>query len=152
MPVRRTLAAAACSALLWPSLAACADDDPAGSATPTPPASSAAEPTPTDTPSLTESAAPAESETPEDEPTLSVTIVGDEVSPNAQELTVEPGETLHLEIESDRAGEFHVHAKPEQYLEFEAGTTQAELTIETPGSVEIEEHESGAVVAILEVR
>ena len=30
--------------------------------------------------------------------------------------------------------------------------TQAELTIETPGSVEIEEHESGAVVAILEVR
>ena len=152
MPVRRTITAAVCAALLWPSLAACSDDDPADSATPTPPASSTAEPTPTDTPSPTESDTPIESETPDEEPTLSVTIAGDEVTPNAQELTIEPGETLHVDIESDRAGEFHIHAKPEQYLEFEAGTTQAEVTIETPGSVEIEEHESGAVVAILEVR
>ncbi len=57
-----------------------------------------------------------------------------------------------MTVDSDRAGELHVHAKPEQYVEFTPGTTEKTLSIETPGSIEIEEHDSGTVVALLEVR
>lgn len=85
-------------------------------------------------------------------PSIDVTVEGDQVSPNAESLEIEVGQPLTLNIVSDRAGEFHVHAKPEQYIDFEAGNTTTELVVETPGSVEIEEHDSGAVIALLEVR
>ncbi|WP_231252727.1 hypothetical protein [Nocardioides furvisabuli] len=57
-----------------------------------------------------------------------------------------------IEIQSDRAGELHVHSTPEQYVEFDAGRTSAQLVIETPGSVEVEEHDTSAVVALIEAR
>lgn len=85
-------------------------------------------------------------------PSIDVTVEGDQVSPNAETLEIEVGQPLTLNIVSDRAGEFHVHAKPEQYIDFEAGNTTTELVVGTPGSVEIEEHDSGAVIALLEVR
>ena len=85
-------------------------------------------------------------------PTIEVRIEGDQVAPNAEELSIDVNETLVWNITSDRAGELHVHSKPEQFVEFGEGTTRAEITIETPGSVEVEDHETSAVVAILEVR
>ena len=99
----------------------------------------------------TASSAPAEPAEPAG-PSIDVTVEGDQVSPNAETLEIEVGQPLTLNIVSDRAGEFHVHAKPEQYVDFEAGNTTTELVVETPGSVEIEEHDSGAVIALLEVR
>ena len=59
---------------------------------------------------------------------------------------------INLEITSDRAGELHVHSKPEQFVEFEAGTSDAQAGHQRPGVVDIEEHESGHVVVQLEVR
>ena len=81
-----------------------------------------------------------------------VRIEGDKVAPNAEKLSIAVNETLVWNITSDRAGELHVHSKPEQFVEFGEGETRAEITIETPGSVEVEDHETSAVVAILEVR
>lgn len=83
---------------------------------------------------------------------LSVSINGTEVLPNAQAIELGVGKVLLIEVVSDRAGELHVHSKPEQFLAFKEGTTNAELVIETPGSVEIEDHDTGAVVAMVEVR
>ncbi|ANH40499.1 hypothetical protein I601_4104 [Nocardioides dokdonensis FR1436] len=85
-------------------------------------------------------------------PTIEVRIEGDKVAPNAEELSLAVNETLVWNITSDRAGELHVHSKPEQFVEFGEGETRAEMTVETPGSVEVEDHETSAVVAILEVR
>ena len=85
-------------------------------------------------------------------PTIEVRIEGDKVAPNAEKLSIAVNETLVWNITSDRAGELHVHSKPEQFVEFGEGETRAEITIETPGSVEVEDHETSAVVAILEVR
>ncbi|MGK2874404.1 MAG: hypothetical protein ACSLEW_02030, partial [Nocardioides sp.] len=85
-------------------------------------------------------------------PRIEVRIEGDKVAPNAEKLSIAVNETLVWNITSDRAGELHVHSKPEQYVEFGEGETRAEMTIETPGSVEVEDHETSAVVAILEVR
>lgn len=98
---------------------------------------------------------PTESTSPPDVPTaatVSVRISGDRVTPNAAQLDLASGEPVVFDIESDRAGELHVHSKPEQYVEFGAGRTRAEISIDTPGSVEVEEHDTSAVVAILEVR
>jgi hypothetical protein len=83
---------------------------------------------------------------------VSVRISGDRVTPNAAQLDLASGEPVVFDIESDRAGELHVHSKPEQYVEFGEGGTRAEISIDTPGSVEVEEHDTSAVVAILEVR
>lgn len=85
------------------------------------------------------------------EPDLAVRIAGDQVSPNAVTLEVPAGEPLQVQVESDRAGELHVHAKPEQYVEFDEGRTEVDLVINTPGTVEVEDHETGAVVALIEV-
>lgn len=85
-------------------------------------------------------------------PVLTVTIDGDEVSPNAEEIDLGTGEKLLVEIDSDRAGELHVHAASEQSVEFAEGTTKSEIVVNTPGTVEVEDHDTSAVVALIEVR
>lgn len=84
-------------------------------------------------------------------PRLEISVEGSDVTPNAEEISLETGERLTVVFSADRAGELHVHAKPEQYVEFDAGKSTRQLVIETPGTVEIEEHETGAVVAVVEV-
>jgi len=61
-------------------------------------------------------------------------------------------EELVFEIVSDRPGELHVHSKPEQYVQFDAGRTRAVISMQIPGSMQVEEHDTSAVVAIVEVR
>jgi plastocyanin len=78
--------------------------------------------------------------------TVDVKIEGDEVTPVAQAVQIGVGETVRLNITSDRSGELHVHSSPEQELEFEPGTTQLDVTLDKPGSVDIEEHESDALL------
>lgn len=97
------------------------------------------------------SAAPSESpsEEPTEEPagaTAEVTIEGDSVTPVAQSVEVEVGEPVTLEVTSDRAGELHVHATPEQHLEFDQGRTTLEMTFDKPGAVDVEEHESDTLL------
>ena len=83
---------------------------------------------------------------------VDVRIDGDKVLPNAQEIKLSTGEALSIRIESDRAGELHVHSTPEQFVEFGPGTTETEITVATPGSVEVEDHDTGDVIALIEVR
>jgi hypothetical protein len=107
--------------------------------------------TPESTPE-TSSATPAEEAPTSAGPSLNITIGGEEIEPNAQEIDLAAGEKLTIEVQSDRAGELHVHSTPEQLVEFDAGTTSTQLAVETPGTVEVEEHDTGAVVALIEVR
>lgn len=85
-------------------------------------------------------------------PLLTVTIDGEKVSPNAMEIDLDTGEKLLVAIDSDRAGELHVHSAPEQFIEYAEGTTKGEIVVNTPGTVEVEDHDTGAVVAVIEVR
>lgn len=78
--------------------------------------------------------------------TQRVIVLGSGVLPNGKRVDIEPGETLRLEIESDRAGELHVHATPEQVVEFPEGRSTRDLVIERPGIVDVEEHDTGLVV------
>ena len=85
-------------------------------------------------------------------PLLTVTIDGDQISPNAEEIDLGTGDKLLVEVQSDRAGELHVHSAPEQLVEFADGTTNSEIVVNTPGTVEVEDHDTSAVVALIEVR
>ena len=56
-----------------------------------------------------------------------------EIEPNAERVQVPLGEEIVLRIDSDAPGELHVHPRPEQYADFEAGRPTARPTIEAPG-------------------
>ena len=148
-PLGRSSITIAATFTLVLTLAACgsADEDAAPSAESTDATSSV-------TPSVTTSpAAPVSPTTASTDlgPTLTVTIDGDEVSPNAEEIHLGTGEKLLVEIDSDRAGELHVHSASEQLIEFAEGTTNSEIVVSTPGTVEVEDHDTSAVVALVEV-
>lgn len=129
------------------TLSACGDD-----------ADTTAEPTtsPTtasSTPSETPSEEP-ESEEPEPEPEgtiVVVTIEGERIEPNGASIEADLDEPVVLAVTSDRAGELHVHSTPEQFVEFREGSHEYELTFEQPGVVEVEDHDTGFVIAQLQV-
>ena len=83
---------------------------------------------------------------------VSVTRDGGTFTPNGERVDLAVGQTLDLTITSDVAGEFHVHSTPEQEIEYDAGTSEHEITIDRPGVVEVESHEPASVVLQLEVR
>jgi hypothetical protein len=87
-----------------------------------------------------------------DDVTLTVTREGDEFTPNGERVELAVDQTLVLTIDADEAGELHVHSTPEQEIEYAAGTSEHELTIDRPGVVEVESHEPDIVLLQLEVR
>ncbi|MDP3966692.1 MAG: hypothetical protein Q8Q02_00305 [Nocardioides sp.] len=149
-PLSVTVAAVAAALVL----ASCGSDEPAEDTAPSSTSTPADDPAETDP---TEEAAPEEA-APEEEPdeaagnTLEVTVEGDSLSPNGAEMSLSVGDELVLEITSDRAGELHVHARPETYVQFGPGRTTERIVFENPGTVEIEDHDTGFVIALVQVR
>ena len=145
---------AAVSLLL--TLVACSSEDPDNPATDpaasSPASSSSGSPTPTPSPDSPSSPATTSTPSPPAGPQLLVTIEGERVGPNSQEIDLAVGETLVIRFDTDRGGQLHVHSTPEQYVEFEPGTSTKELVIKAPGVVEVEEHDTSHVVASIEVR
>jgi hypothetical protein len=148
------LAAAALAGSLSGSLAACGDDGEEPSADDPPTASTGPTHSESHTQAASETATPIEppSSTEDAGTVVVITIEGDRITPAGDRLQVERDEVVTLEIASDRAGELHVHGKPEQYVEFEAGSSTHELVIGAPGVVDVEDHETGHVIVQLEVR
>lgn len=143
--------APALAAILLTLLAACGTEDaaaPTGDGVATAPPSATPSTTSSgpsgDEPSRSQAAKPAPAD-------LAVVVDGAEITPNAQAISVDVGDPLSVSVEADRAGELHVHSKPEQYFPFQPGETSFELTVQTPGSVEVEDDDTGDVVALLEV-
>ena len=83
---------------------------------------------------------------------VTVTREGDTFTPNGERVELGVDQTLVLTITADEAGEFHVHSTPEQEIEYDAGTSEHEITIDRPGVVEVESHEPASIVLQLEVR
>jgi hypothetical protein len=140
--MRRALAAFAVAALV---LTGCGESEE-----PT-----ASQGTVSESPEPSESPAGSPGQEPSQEPELDaieVEIEGDRVEPNGMRVQAAAGETITLDVKSDRAAELHVHSSPEQVLEVEPGESTLTLVIERPGIVDIEEHDSGLVVLQLEVR
>lgn len=96
--------------------------------------------------------APTDTASADDGEVLEVKIAGDSVSPSGERVKAEAGEPITFVVTSDRPGALHVHSSPEQSPEFTAGVTTIEVTVDRPGLVEVEEHESDQLIVQLEVR
>lgn len=83
---------------------------------------------------------------------INVTIKGDTVDPNGKRFDVALNQTVTLKIDADKAGELHVHSKPEQEIAYEAGKSTHELTFDKPGIVAVESHSLEKTLLELEVR
>lgn len=111
------------------------------------------------TPSASVSSSPTEAaeESPEQTPQesgqrLEVSFEAGTYSPLGERVEVSLDEPVVLVVTADAAGSLHVHSTPEQEVEFEAGTSEHELTFSRPGVVEVESHDPDLVVLQLEVR
>lgn len=115
-------------------------------------ATASSSPSATTSPSAAES--PTAPATTEDDhaDAIPVEIKGDEVEPRGKRVKVGIGEEITLHVESNRPAELHVHSSPEQTLKVAEGTSMLTLTVDTPGVVDVEEHDTGIVVLQLEVR
>lgn len=149
-----TVVATALAVALAATLAACGDDDKEPSAEDTSTASSSPASSESPSPAASQTATPIEPPTTDEEArtVVTISIEGDRITPGGDRVEVARDEVVYLEITSDRAGELHVHSKPEQFVEFDAGTSMHKLVISAPGVVDVEEHESGHVVVQLEVK
>ena len=83
---------------------------------------------------------------------VTITREGDSFTPNGERVELAVDQTLVLTVNSDEAGEIHVHSTPEQEIEYDAGESEHELVIDRPGVVEVESHEPDVVLLQLEVR
>lgn len=168
-PTRATRVITALTAAAALALAGCGEDSTSAdepdqaasssSSTPTSesPSPSATEPSASTGPSTELSSKPSKkpSKTPAPTPAglvIDVTVQGDQVSPQAEVVEADIDKPITLQIQSDRAGEMHVHSSPEQYVDFGPGSTTAEITFENPGAIDVEEHETGALVLKLLVQ
>jgi hypothetical protein len=133
--MRRSLASVAAVSCLFLA-AGCGTDDPSGAGEP----SSAK-------PSASADGAPSSSAQ-----RIAVAFDGDSVSPSGKRVEVAAGEPVELVVTADAPGEIHVHSSPEQELEYDAGTTTLELTIDQPGVVDVESHDLEKTIVQLEVR
>lgn len=83
---------------------------------------------------------------------IAITIKGDTITPKNKRIKVPVNKKITLAIDSDRAGELHLHSSPEQHIDFAAGTSTKTITLKVPGVVELEEHASDTLLAQLEAK
>lgn len=84
---------------------------------------------------------------------LSVDVMGTKVSPKNQVVEVPKGSEVRLEVKADKAGELHIHSRPEQTKEYNAGTTRISLgRFVTPGRYPVEIRALDSTVATLDVK
>lgn len=82
---------------------------------------------------------------------IEITFSDGEVSPNGKRVEATVGEPITFEITADEPGELHLHSDPEQEIPYDEGTTTEEVTIDRPGTVEVESHELDLVIVQLQV-
>lgn len=138
--------------VLAASLTACGGDGDTDPPATDQTSSSSPSDTPSETPSDTPSDPGSESSSPADSVALTVSRDGDTFTPNGERVELGVDQALVLTIESDEAGEIHVHSTPEQDISYDAGTSEHEIVIDRPGVVEVESHDPDVILLQLEVR
>ena len=141
MSRRSRLALVALIATLGMTVGGCGSDEPSGS-----------DKTKADKSSASAAAKPSKKASKPSGTTIDITFRGDTVDPNGVQKKVKAGKPITLHIVADKPGELHVHSSPEQEIEYDAGTSDKELTIDRPGIVEVESHTLEQLVVVLEVR
>jgi hypothetical protein len=98
------------------------------------------------TPAAQATAAP-----PSDAKVIGVTVKGESVSPSGTRVAVKRNQPVVFEIDADTEGELHVHSTPAKAIEYPAGKSRVQISIDQPGVVEVEVEQLGKQVVQLEV-
>lgn len=91
-------------------------------------------------------------EPPADAKVIGVTVTADSVSPSGTKVTVKRDQPIVFEIDAAEAGELHVHSSPAKAIEYPAGKSLVQISIDKPGVIEAEIEDTGDLVVQLEVR
>lgn len=83
---------------------------------------------------------------------ISVTVTADSVSPAGAQVQVDRNQPIVFVIDAAKAGELHVHSTPAKAIEYPAGKSRVQISIDKPGVVEAEIEDLGKLVVQLEVR
>ncbi len=84
---------------------------------------------------------------------IDVAIAGGEVTPTDERIESAVGREIVLTVDSDAVDELHVHSVPEYTFPVAVGEDQEfRFTVDVPGSVDIELHDSDVTVATVLVR
>ncbi|MFZ2175257.1 MAG: hypothetical protein WAW17_14745 [Rhodococcus sp. (in: high G+C Gram-positive bacteria)] len=84
---------------------------------------------------------------------IDVRISGGTVTPSNERIDATVGRPVAVRVDSDADDELHVHAVPEKSFEIRPGAGQEfRFTVDVPGQVTLELHETGTTVATLLVR
>ncbi|MGC4939844.1 cupredoxin domain-containing protein [Kribbella sp. DT2] len=105
------------------------------------------EATPTPAPSRPETVAT----TPAADVTLDITVAKGKVSPSGKNVAVKAGQTVRVTATSDVADTIHVHGYDKELTMQPGKETSLTFVADNKGSFEIETHESGKLVAKLNV-
>ena len=83
---------------------------------------------------------------------INVTIADGKVTPAGEQVEAAVGQPIEVHVDSDAADELHVHSSPEREYEIEPADDQVfTFSIDRPGQVELETHETDTVVVELVV-
>lgn len=84
---------------------------------------------------------------------VEVRLTPDGPEPRGERVEVQVGEPVTLDVSSEVTDEVHVHSDPEVSIDVRPGDEVSRtFTIDRPGQVAVESHETGAVVVQLVVR
>ncbi|MEZ0339438.1 hypothetical protein ACAG25_05575 [Mycobacterium sp. pV006] len=84
---------------------------------------------------------------------LDVTIADGRVTPTNEQLQASVGQPIVIRVDSDAADELHVHSTPEHTFPVAAAPGQEfEFTVEMPGRVDVELHNTHTTIATILVR
>ncbi|HEX7717999.1 MAG TPA: hypothetical protein VF416_11960 [Marmoricola sp.] len=101
---------------------------------------------------LTATPAAQASAPPSDAKVIQVTVDGDSVTPSGDQVTVQRNQPIVFQIDATEEGELHVHSSPAKAIEYPAGKSQVQITIDKPGVIEAEIENLGKLVVQLEVK
>ena len=84
---------------------------------------------------------------------IDVQIKGGEVTPTNQQLEAKVNQPIIVKVNSDVADELHVHSTPDHTFKIEAKPVQQfQFTVNVPGTVDIELHQLGKIIATVQVQ
>lgn len=82
---------------------------------------------------------------------IPITLDGTTVSPSAERVKIATGQPVVFRISSTVSGQLHIHASPEERVDFAAGDSEITLTFDVPGVIDVEDHDLDALIVQLEV-
>ncbi|WP_370647124.1 hypothetical protein [Mycobacterium sp. IDR2000157661] len=94
-----------------------------------------------------------DAQAPPERTTIDISIANGEVTPQNKQVQAELNQPIVLKVTSDTEDELHVHSNPEHTFAVKPGPPQTfQFSVNVPGRVDVELHDTGQTVATIAVQ